>query len=166
MLEEDSLLNQESIKTRREVKRKLWVINRTEEVSWRQKYRVIWLKEGDKNTKFFHRMANARRRINYTGKIRRDTTILQDPSQIKEEITPFFEKLYSKEDIVRPSLDSIVFPMIQKDVKECLEKNFEEEEISKALKIVQVTKHEVHMTSILLLSKLHGIVLKKIFVTC
>ena len=140
MLEEDSLLNQESIKTRREVKRKLWVINRTEEVSWRQKYRVVWLKEEDKNTKFFHRMANARRRINYTGKIRRDTTVLQDPLQIKEEITPFFEKLYSKEDIVRPSLDSIVFPKIQKDVKECLEKNFEEEEISKALTDCAVDK--------------------------
>ena len=38
------------------------------EIYWRQKSRVVCIKEGDRNTKFFHRMANSYRRFNYINK--------------------------------------------------------------------------------------------------
>ena len=41
-----------------------------EETSWRKKSREIWLKEGDKNTGFFQRVANSQRRRNSIDKIR------------------------------------------------------------------------------------------------
>ncbi|KAJ9682277.1 hypothetical protein PVL29_018249 [Vitis rotundifolia] len=55
------LEEEEARKEAREMYKK-WVL--LEEVSWRQKSREIWLKEGDRNTRFFQQMTNAHRRRN------------------------------------------------------------------------------------------------------
>ena len=47
---------------------KKWLI--MEETSWRQKSREIWVKEEDRNTWFFHRMANAHKIRNTIERIR------------------------------------------------------------------------------------------------
>ena len=56
-----SMEEEEARKEARETYKK-WVL--LEEASWRQKSREIWLKEEDKNTMFFHQMANAHRMRN------------------------------------------------------------------------------------------------------
>ncbi|RVW89824.1 Transposon TX1 uncharacterized 149 kDa protein [Vitis vinifera] len=63
-------LTLEEMEARREAREeyKKWVL--LEEVTWRQKSREVWLKEGDRNTSFFHRMANAHRRRNNMERIR------------------------------------------------------------------------------------------------
>ena len=35
-----------------------------EEICWRQKSRVLYVREGDKNIKFFHRIVNSHMRVN------------------------------------------------------------------------------------------------------
>ncbi|RVX10791.1 LINE-1 retrotransposable element ORF2 protein [Vitis vinifera] len=63
-------LNEQELEARKEAREefKKWAL--MEETSWRQKSREIWLKEGDKNTGFFHKMANSNRRRNCLKKIK------------------------------------------------------------------------------------------------
>ena len=67
-----------------------------EEISWRQKFRVLHLKEGDTNTKFFHRMANSNRKNNGIESLMVNGTLSSDQGIIADYISHFFMNLYSE----------------------------------------------------------------------
>ena len=72
-----------------------WVL--MEEVHWRQQSRELWLKEGDRNTGFFHRMANAHRRNNSLDRIMTNGEWLTEDQEVREGIVNAFQNLLSKE---------------------------------------------------------------------
>jgi hypothetical protein len=52
-LEESQSLTVEEMTYREDHCGELHKVMDLEEISWRQKFRVLWLKKGDRNTKFF-----------------------------------------------------------------------------------------------------------------
>ena len=67
-----------------------------EEVHWRQKAKVKWIKEGDCNSKFFHKVANGKRNRKFIKFLENERgLVLNNIDSITEEILLFYEKLYS-----------------------------------------------------------------------
>lgn len=62
ILEERGFLNEEEKSVLLKKEKELLKVIDQEEIYWRQRSRTQWLKEGDSNTSYFHRIANGRRR--------------------------------------------------------------------------------------------------------
>lgn len=70
-----------------------------EEIFWKQKSRVDWLQEGDRNTAFFHNMVKARRSGNsITSLVTASRDQLFSKEAISLEAIRYFSHLFSKEE--------------------------------------------------------------------
>ncbi|RVW56212.1 Transposon TX1 uncharacterized 149 kDa protein [Vitis vinifera] len=104
-----------------------------EEISWRQKSRQIWLKEGDKNTGFFHKMANSNRRKNCLKKIKVNGNWLSEEQEIQRGVVRAFQSLLSDPGGWRPSVNNLEFDSIGAEEAARLELMFTVEEVFLAL---------------------------------
>ncbi|RVW67635.1 putative ribonuclease H protein [Vitis vinifera] len=111
--EKTSRLSLEELEARNEAKEeyKKWVL--LEEITWRQKSREVWLKEGDRNTGFFHKMANAHRRRNNVDRIKINGAWLTEENDIREGIANAFKTLLSNPGDWRPSVSRLQFEMLE-----------------------------------------------------
>ena len=106
-----------------------------EEVFWRQRSRISWLKEGDRNTKFYHKCASQRQKTNTILGLRDDNGVWQsDGMAINFIAVDYFHNLFSTSnpdsiDEVIQSVDSVVSP----DMNDSLLQPFSPEEIRRAL---------------------------------
>lgn len=91
-------MKEEELLVERTLKEELFDILKKEECLWRQKYRETWLREGDTNTKYFHRMTIANRSRNKIIEIKReDGMITQSMEEVNKEDFNFFDVILNKE---------------------------------------------------------------------
>lgn len=106
-----------------------------EETMWRQQSRALWLKEGDNNTKYFHRKASWRAKKNRILSIEDNNgKMVTDENQIGMITNGFFTSLFTKDPSVLPGLiTDHLQRRVNNDMNICLCKDYSEEEISDAL---------------------------------
>lgn len=135
VIESEGVLSAADLRRRDDVRKEFGQIARMKEISFRQKSRCLWLKDEDRNTKFFHRTVNAHRRVNRIGRMRVDGVELSSSDAVRAGIVGFYEHLFRDEgEVWRPSLDGVSFDVIS-DTASCrLERTFAEDKVLEALR--------------------------------
>jgi hypothetical protein len=106
-----------------------------EEMLWLQRSRISWLKEGDRNTKFFHRKAVWRARKNrIKSLVDADGVVKDSPSDMERMATSYFQSMYTRDTSLNAEHVTNLFDAcISEDMNEMLCKIFSEVEIADAL---------------------------------
>lgn len=67
---------------------------RDNELFWAHKAHCSWKSQGDKCTKYFHKVVNARKNLNRNSSLLIDGYLSEDIDEIKEHIVSFYKELY------------------------------------------------------------------------
>ncbi|KAL5560150.1 hypothetical protein UlMin_036361 [Ulmus minor] len=132
-----SLHDPDSWKTLMECEKILNSLLDKEERYWRQRSRVSWLKDGDRNTKFFHRRATARRKKNeILGLCDSNGCWQDDIGVVSGVIQHYFNNIFQSN---CPTMDQInlvtdsIPTRVSPEMKNCLLKPFTEDDVKAAV---------------------------------
>lgn len=106
-----------------------------------QKAKIRWLKEGDVNSKFFHRAINFRRKGNGIAVMLLDGEWIEDVKGVKEGIFSFFKNHFSRTRRTRPSMAADLFAnKLSPEDNEFLLAPFSEDEVKLAIENCESSK--------------------------
>ncbi|KAL5555862.1 hypothetical protein UlMin_038098 [Ulmus minor] len=139
-----SLHDPDSWKILKECEKNLNSLLDKEERYWRQRSRVSWLKDGDRNTKFFHRKATARRKKNeILGLCDSNGCWQDDIGVISGVIQRYFNNIFRSN---CPTMDQInlvtdsIPTRVSPEMNNCLLKPFNEDDVKAAVFGMSPTK--------------------------
>ena len=100
---------------------------------------MLQLREGDSNTRFFHKMANSNRRNNGIKNLLVNGSLSSNKNLIVNCITQFFMDLYSEQQVDWHFPDVLEFPTISRDNASWLRDLLRRQRYLKSLRISMVT---------------------------
>ena len=107
-----------------------------EEKMWKQRSRDSWLKEGDRNIKYFHNCASHRKRRNTISSVRMDIgELVTNANLIGKQFTEYYQALFTATPLeeVEVVLDSIQ-PCVTQEMNQTLTAQFTKEEVLTVMK--------------------------------
>ncbi|XP_058733373.1 uncharacterized protein LOC131604980 [Vicia villosa] len=110
-------------------------ILKKEELMWIQRSRARWIRDGDRNTKYYHTKAVTQRRKNNILMIRgADGQWLEDADQIRIMVNNFYKDLFTLNQFSSSwQVTKITFPRLSKDLLEILNASIVNKEVKRAI---------------------------------
>ena len=106
----------ENLASLQQAKNDLHAVLLKEENIWRQRSRIQWIRSGDKNTKFFHSRALARKRKNKISRLQDDTGAWHEGrDEVMEVVLTYFHELFTTSE---PSLLEEAIAGVEREVSE------------------------------------------------
>ena len=115
---------------RTQVKGEIEVLASLEETFWRQKSHALFMKEGDNNMRFFHRLANSHKKANLISHVEVEGVLYEDEPVVSSQVVQFYQDLYTETNMWRPTMDGLDFSCIGEDDRLSLEREFSKEEVT------------------------------------
>nr|CAD1830576.1 unnamed protein product [Ananas comosus var. bracteatus] len=104
-----------------------------EEIKWKQRSRVHWLKVGDANTRFFHLKATGRRNSNFISRLSNGCTLLSSHQPIADHLLSFFSNQLGEDPGSTLSINLLeLYRGLNPDLS-CLQDDFTTAEVRKAV---------------------------------
>lgn len=113
-----------------------------EETMWYQRSRVLWLKDGDRNSSFFHKKASQRKQRNTIRQIiNEDGVCFTKRKDIEKIMVNYFQELFKSEGSHgTEAVVNAVNTRVTKHMNDLLTRPFTENEIVKALRQMHPSK--------------------------
>ncbi|KAL0291509.1 UNVERIFIED_CONTAM: putative mitochondrial protein [Sesamum calycinum] len=134
---QSGILSSDLIKEASDIREELEKLAAHEETFWKQRGKALWLKEGDRNTTFFHKKASHRFRTNLISKLKNSTGAwVYEEKEIQQCIVSYFQNLFSsnnpnEDDIARGTEN--LRRVVDTSMEEDLLRPYSEDEVTKAL---------------------------------
>lgn len=109
----------------------LW--QKEQQIMWRQESRISWLKEGEKNTRFFHIFAKFCGNKKPIKGLTIENEWCEDPILVKEEVFNHFDRIFGVSSFEEVCLDELDFLKLNQSSRGVLEQSFPREEIKLAV---------------------------------
>lgn len=108
--------DESSVKQYQEANKKLNEVYTQQEVFWRQRSKQLWLREGDRNSKFFHQTGKSRRKLNQIRTLQNNNgeDVGWDDG-LQEVMISYFDSLFQSLDTDWKQVVDCIHPKITED---------------------------------------------------